>query len=706
MPLAAGAHLGPYKILSLIGEGGMGEVWKARDTRLDRIVAIKRLKREHGARFQQEARAVAALNHPHICQIYDIGPDYLVLEYIEGHPVKGPLAHPEALRVALQIAAALEAAHAKDILHRDLKPGNILMTASGAKLLDFGLAKLTADGDATQTIGVSGTPLYMSPEQAEGKPLDARSDVFSFGAVLYELLAGKRAFDSLGAVLRDELAPINTAPDLGRIIMRCLRKAPADRFQSFPELKVALEQCGMKPGEQQPSIAVLPFANMSGDKEQEYFSDGLSEEIINALTKVPNLKVTARTSAFSFRGKDVDIGEIARKLGVEHILEGSVRKSGNRIRIAAQLIKATDGFHVWSERYDRELTDIFAIQDDISAAIANQLKVNLGGHLPAAKRPVNIAAYEALLEGRHHWLQLTPDAFAKAFVCFERAIAIDPEYAPAHVGMCQYYMGLAWFGGADGRECFSKIGDSARRALALDPELADAHSALGHFDALLEYDWAASERHFLRSLRLDPASPSCRLPYAVWCLRPQGRLKEAVAELDAALRLDPLNTNARVEKAHVLNLMRKYGAAEESARRALDIDPNYLLGLFQLADARRMQGRLEEAIAIAERAAALHGRWFVTLAYLAIGHADAGHTEEVRRLLAEMHQLGGRIHVNASAMAGVYVAQGDLDSGAEWVDRAIEQREPIITTLKYWPIFDRLRSHPRYPALLRKMNLA
>ena len=683
----------------------MGEVWKARDTRLDRIVAVKRLKGQHSARFEQEARAIAALNHPNICTLHDVGPDYLVMEYIEGKPLAGKRPQDEAVGLAMQIASALEEAHGRGILHRDLKPENILVTAKGtAKLLDFGLAKLAADGDATQTLGIAGTPLYMSPEQAEGKALDARSDVFSFGSVLYEALTGQRPFDSLAAVLRDEPAPLQSPA--WDIVKRCLAKKPGDRFQSMAEVRVALEQIRAKPAEQQPSIAVLPFANMSGDKEQEYFSDGLSEEIINALTKVPNLKVTARTSAFSFRGKDVDIGEIARKLGVEHILEGSVRKSGNRIRITAQLIKATDGFHVWSERYDRELDDIFAIQDDISAAIANQLKVSLGGHPPAAKRPLNIAAYEALLEGRHHWLQLTPDALARALVCFERAIAIDPEYAPAHVGMCQYYMGLAWFGGADGRECFSKIGVSARRALALDPELADAHSALGHFDALLEYDWAASERHFLRSLELDPASASCRLPYAVWCLRPQGRLKEAVTELDNALRLDPLNTNARVEKAHVLNLMREYGAAEESARRALDIDSNYLLGLFQLADARRMQGQLEEAIAIAERAAALHGRWFVTLAYLAVGHADAGHTEEARRLLAEMHELGGRIHVNASAMAGVCVALGDLDSGAEWVDRAIEQREPIITTLKYWPAFDRLRSHPRYPALLRKMNLA
>src|SRR5512135_230399 len=264
MPLSAGDKLGPYEILAPIGAGGMGEVYRARDPRLNRDVAIKRLKGEHTARFEQEARAIAALNHPHICQIYDVGPDYLVLEYIEGAPLTGPMTEADAVRSALQIAAALEAAHAKGILHRDLKPGNILMTAAGAKLLDFGLAKLVSDDEATLTIGVSGTPLYMSPEQAEGKTLDARSDVFSFGAVLYELLAGRRAFDSLASVLRDEPRPLEASSGLQKIVTRCLRKSPADRFASAAELRAALEQASTKPATEQqpsvlqPSIAVLP----------------------------------------------------------------------------------------------------------------------------------------------------------------------------------------------------------------------------------------------------------------------------------------------------------------------------------------------------------------------------------------------------------------------------------------------------------------
>ncbi|HWE49679.1 MAG TPA: protein kinase, partial [Bryobacteraceae bacterium] len=373
----SGTRLGPYEIVLRIGEGGMGEVWKARDTRLDRVVAIKRLKAEHSSRFERESRAIAALNHPHICQIHDVGPDYLVLEYIEGKPLQGPMPVSQALHAALQIASALEAAHNSGILHRDLKPANILMAKSGAKLLDFGLAKLSSESDAT-TLAVAGTPLYMSPEQAEGKALDERSDIFSFGAVLYEMIAGHRAFESLAAVLRDDPAALEAPPEILRVVARCLAKNPAARFQSVAELRETLQQCAKQPADLKPSIAVLPFANMSSDKENEYFSDGLTEEILNLLAKIPGLKVIARTSSFAFRGKEQDIRRVAEALAVGTVLEGSVRKAGSRIRITAQLINAQDGAHLWSERYDRELTDVFEVQDEIAAAIAGALKVKLG----------------------------------------------------------------------------------------------------------------------------------------------------------------------------------------------------------------------------------------------------------------------------------------------------------------------------------------
>jgi serine/threonine protein kinase len=361
MTLTEGHRLGPYEILAPIGRGGMGEVWKARDTRLNRFVAIKQIKGEHSARFEQEARAIASLNHPHICQIYDIGPDYLVLEYLDGAPLKGPLDVEAARRLAVEIACALEAAHKQGILHRDLKPANVLVTESGVKLLDFGLAKLSANSDETATAAgtVLGTAAYMSPEQAQGKPLDERSEVFSFGAVLYEMLSGRRAFsggsffDTLNAVVCEEPAPLESP--MAAIVKRCMAKQPSQRFQSMTDLRCVLEQgVAAKPVERIPSIAVLPFADMSAAKDQEYFSDGLAEEIINALTHVPGLKVIARTSSFAFKEQQ-DIRRIAAALGVTRILEGSVRRAGNRIRVTAQLITASDGSHLWSERFDRDL---------------------------------------------------------------------------------------------------------------------------------------------------------------------------------------------------------------------------------------------------------------------------------------------------------------------------------------------------------------
>ena len=340
MTLSAGAKLGPYEILERIGAGGMGEVWKARDTRLGRIVAIKKVKEQHSERFKQESRSIAALNHPYVCQLHDIGPDYLVLEYVEGKPLPCPLSEREAVRLAIQIATALEAAHKKGIIHRDLKPSNILVTDEGSlKLLDFGLAKLyeqdasastslTADYPATQAGAVLGTAAYMSPEQAQGQPTDARSDIFSFGAVLYEMLSGKKAFagDSspviLAAMLRDEPPPFKTSSLLEKIVQRCLAKQPSARYQTMQELKTALEQvlserATASPAEAQPSIAVLPFTDMSPGKDNEWFSDGLAEEIINASTKIPGLRVIARTSALSFRGKDTDIGQIRDRLKVQ-----------------------------------------------------------------------------------------------------------------------------------------------------------------------------------------------------------------------------------------------------------------------------------------------------------------------------------------------------------------------------------------------------
>jgi len=697
MTLAAGAKLGPYEIISQIGAGGMGEVYKATDTRLGRIVAIKVLNGPHGDRFEQEARAIAALNHPHICTLHDVGPDYLVMEYIEGVALSGPMPVEEALRLALQMAAALEAAHAKGITHRDLKPANILVTKEGVKLLDFGLAKPLAGTDATRTIEgtILGTPSYMAPEQIEGKPCDARSDVFSFGAVLYEMLAGSRAFEGMASVLRDDPKP---PPALERVVMRCLEKQAARRFQSMVELREALQQAAAEPVGRQPSIAVLPFANMSADKENEYFSDGLAEEIINALTQVAGLKIPARTSAFFFKGKDVKIAEIARELGVEHVLEGSVRKAGNRIRVTAQLIKAADGYHLWSQRYDRELTDVFAIQDEISAAIADQLKF----HLTGRKRPTaNVAAYELFLEGRHHWYRGSSE---KARECFEKAIALDPGYAPAYAGISECYM-QSTTRLADPAETITKIEAAARRALEFDPTLADAYAMLGWVSAF-SYRWDEARKHFLQAMELSFGAIHNRAGYALWYLIPQGFLEEALGEADHAASEDPLSPVRPALKGAALYYSRRFDESAEWFRRALDMNPSNPTWAVYLGRAYAHQNQFEQAMAVAEQAIQHSGRWAWTLFGLAMVHALAGHAEEAHRVLEELRQLAQSKYVPASFVAMLHAQLGEKDAAFEWAGRAFDQRDPNLLRINVDPAFDSLRYDPRYPALLEKMNLA
>ena len=716
MPLVAGTRLGPYEIVAAIGAGGMGEVYKARDTRLDRTVAVKVANQRFSERFEQEARLIASLNHPHVCALYDVGPDYLVMEYIEGAPPKGPMPAEQVLTLALQAASALEAAHRKGIVHRDLKPANMLVGAGGVKLLDFGLAKVEAKPDdvtatATAVGTLVGTAAYMSPEQADGRAVDARSDIFSFGLVLYEMLSGQSAFggDSLlstvVAILQKEPRPLEAPVALTRVVHRCLRKDPAARFQSAAELVAALEEAAAgKVSEAAPSLAVLPFANLSADKDNEYFSDGLAEEIINALTQVPCLKVTARTSSFFFRGKDVKLADIARELNVAHVLEGSVRRAGNRIRVTAQLIRAADGVQVWSERYDRELTDVFAIQDEIAAAIVGQLSANLTGRRGCATRPANMAAYEAVLEGRHHWNQLTPASSARALDCFQRAAALESNYAPAHTGMAGYYIGLATLGLADPRPALSNARAAARRAIQLDPNDAEPWAFLATVSALLDFDWAACERECRRAIDLNPANPHARFPYAFWYLRPQGRYEEALGEADHILELDPMWNVGRYIKAMILASLGRSDAAAAAFRRALDLDSHYGLALAGLALAEARLGHTDEALASAEKAVQLHGRWPLLLGPLGSVYACVGRRQDALRIVDELTTLAERSSVAAGSLAAVHLHLGDLDHAFEWAGQAIERRDPVTASLP--GIFvEPIRSDPRFTALLRKMNL-
>ncbi len=709
--------MGPYEILAPIGAGGMGEVWKARDTRLDRIVAIKILKTPHAARFQQEARAVAALNHAHICQIYDIGPDYLVLEYVEGSPLRGPLGVEEAVRLALQIAGALEAAHKLGVLHRDLKPENVLITASGAKLLDFGLAKSLAPSDADLTNTAEGTVLgtaaYMSPEQARGKALDARSDVFSFGAVLYEMLSGRPAFDGgtmvdiLSAVVRDEPAPLEAPEPLARIVSRCLQKSLTLRFQTMAEVHTALKQLAVasdvvKPAER-PSIAVLPFANMSRDGDDEYFSDGLAAEIINALVKVSGLKVIARTSAFAFKGQNTDIRKIAEVLGVASVLEGSVRRAGNRIRVTAQLIAAADGSHLWSERYDRQMEDIFAVQDEIAAAIASELEVKFAPAQAArSRRQPNLKAYEAYLRYLHFQWDFTPESLRRSRECLEQAIALDPEFALPYVGLADHHLASAQ-AGVRADEAMPRARELAERALQLDPDLPEAHGMLGIVAGTYDLDWEEAERRFRQATAREPVPWHLRLWHSYFYLFPVGRAEEARREAERALEDDPLSQIISVALAAVYDGLGLEEEARAAYARMLELDPRFWLGLWQFGMHCAIHGRHADARDCAEKAIAIFPSSPLNIGLLAGVLRNAGETARAEALLAP--SLAGS-YEDSAARTFFHLLCGEIDAALEWAGKALEERNPTFIQNAIRPFEKLFRTSPGWPALLKKMNVA
>ena len=707
-----GAELGPYLLISLVGSGGMGDVWKARDTRLERTVAIKRVRRVHHSRFEQEARAISALNHPNICQIYDVGPDFLVLEYIQGEPLRGPLPVEEATSRALQIAAALEEAHRRGILHRDLKPANILVTPNGIpKLLDFGIAKLIqGDTDLTLTSedAVCGTVAYMSPEQVEGRPLDARSDIFSFGAVVYELLSGQPAFGGhstarmLLAVLQEEPRALQTSAELERIVRRCLRKRAEDRFASMSEVRAALEQVSREPSSAAASIAVLPFANLSADKDNEYFSDGLAEEIINALTQIPELKVTARTSAFAFRGKEQDIRNIAEALNVRTILEGSVRRAGNRIRVTAQLINASDGYHLWSERYDRELADVFAVQDEIATAISSALEVKLTGEGGVRRYRPDLAAYEAYLRAQHEAQKLTREGMAHSREWFERAVALDPRFALAHGMFGFHFAQLANYALLPAHEAMPLVRREARKALGIDPSLPEGHAILGLVAAVYDYDWPAAERHFAAAMACDPLPSAVRRFYALYYLLPVGRCGEAADECAHALEDDPLNLLGRLRLAQCLRAAGRDAEATRELRRVLELDPHLWFTHFILGLEILLQGDVPRALPHAENAYAQAPWSPVARGLLAAALTLGGTTARAQALLDTLK--AGEVYGAPLALATYHLACLELDASADWTERAIQERHPAIFFFLYAHA-QALRCGARWPALASALNL-
>jgi TolB-like protein/predicted Ser/Thr protein kinase len=525
-----GKTISRYRILEKLGEGGMGVVYKAEDTKLEREVALKYLPRDMTRnaaateRLIQEAKAAAALNHPNICTVFEIdeadGQTFIAMECVEGENLRaklqsGNLEHNDAIDVAVQIAERLAAAHEKGIVHRDIKPANIVVTPRGrVKIMDFGLVRMAGGAQLTKTGTTMGTVAYMSPEQARGEVVDRRTDIWSLGVVLYEMVTGERPFRGdrdqavIHSILNAEPRPMSVvAPGvsltLDRIVERMLAKDADSRYGNAEELLIDLEGHRERPEsptvrreceahDSQPTIAVMPFADMSPERDQDYFCDGMAEEIINALTRVEGLRVIARTSAFAFKGKDEDIREIGRKLSAGTLLEGSVRKAGNRLRITAQLINVADGCHLWSERYDRELEDVFAVQDEIALAIVDKLKLGLVGRDAVAgggRRTKDLEAYNLYLRGRHHWNKRTPEEVRKGLECFREAVERDPDYAPAYVGVADCYIILENLGELTPEEAFRDAGVAVAKALAIDDSVAEAHSSLGWIQIDRDRDW-------------------------------------------------------------------------------------------------------------------------------------------------------------------------------------------------------------------------
>ena len=760
MPLAAGTRLGSYEVLAPLGAGGMAEVYRARDTKLKREVAIKVLPQhltndpEALARFEREAQAVAALSHPNILAIHDFGTlegiAYAVTELLEGETLRarlgrGPLATSKAIDVALQMVNGLAAAHAKGIVHRDLKPENVFLTRDGhVKILDFGLAKLrgplSEGGDeaessptrARPTIPgtVLGTIGYMSPEQVRGREADHRSDIFSFGTILYEMVSGQRAFrsdsaaETLSAILKEDAPDVLQSkaavpPALERLVRRCLEKDPEERFQSSRDLRFALEAISdlrrdsesgwatavAAEAEVTPSIAVLPFTDMSPQKDQEYFCEGMAEEIINALTKTEGLRVAARMSAFRFKDKAQDVREVGRALNVRTVLQGSVRTAGTKLRVAAQLVHVADGYQVWSERYDRELEDVFAIQDQIASSIVDALRIKLIGGKdvePIKRYTKNLEAYHLYLKGRHAWERRYQGGPMMAVPFFQQAVEKDPSYALAHAGLADCYTMLGVYGFLPAKEAREKAAAAAARAIALDDGVAEGHTALARLRLGYDCRFDEAEREFQRAVELNPADVQARVWYGLH-LALVGRHPEAEAQFRRAKELDPVSSyvNFAVAIAHLWTEANEEAIAE--CEKALETDPDFTGALWVLGLACARVAQPERAIQVLEKLAGLTRRAPFYLGLLAWAYGRAGRDKEARALLEELRRRADHEYVAPVSFAVLLSGLGDTDGVFEWLERILEERDCLVFFVKL-PVFDSVREDPRFHDVLRRLG--
>ncbi len=744
---------GRYSVEREIAAGGMATVYLAHDLKHRRKVALKLMRAsaaEGGTqRFLREIGLTARLSHPHILPLLDSGDvdgmPYYVMPFVDGETLRDrilreqrlPLA--DAIHFAAEVADALAYAHAQGVIHRDIKPANILLSRRHAIVADFGVAKAltTAAGseEPTQAGLAIGTVAYMSPEQAVGDVLiDARTDIFSLGIVLYEMLTGETAFG--GATMQEQLARrftgivpsarerrVEVPADVDEVLARALATHPSNRFASAGELEEALlraARSGGTPGsfltgaihvarqpDAAPSVAVLPFDNLSGDVENDYLSDGITEDILTQLSLRRTIKVCARMSSFAFRKTTESVRDIGAKLGVRHLLTGGVRRAGDRLRVTAQLVDVQTGFQTWSERYDRLLADVFAIQDEIGAAIATALNATLLGDLTAPSSTVapRIDVYEAFLRGRFLWNRRTADSTRRAIDSFHAALALDPGYAPALAGLANAWVTLGVYGIAAPEQAMPQARQAAEAALLLDPAQAEARTALAQVVAAHSWDWDSADAMFRQAIALHPQSPVARQGHAIMCLTPLGRHDEAAEQITRAIALDPLSAVMRVTLSSARLYARQYEGARDAARVVLDLEPAFAPAHFFLAQALLELGDGEGALRHAVLAVEQSGESSESLAAQAFVCARLGQLERAREIARQLGERSTTQYVSPSQRAMVHVALGDHEMALNLLDEAAEVRAADLVWVGVRPGFDPLHGTPRFRALLERMGL-